>query len=167
MKTTLNINRNASTLITVIAALAFTTTGNLQASKSEEQAAIERLDRMSLSLEESIRYKTPVIHETESCFYNDTKVCYADVNEAAIRLEEFVMATEESVKYQAPKVGEDIENYEIQAARERLENLNLTLEETLRYQAPAMTEDIVVYELSAALDRLESYTLAVEQSIKF
>ncbi|MBN1142765.1 MAG: hypothetical protein JXA72_00005 [Bacteroidales bacterium] len=160
MKTTSNINRNTSILMTAAIAV-FAATGTLNAGMSEEARAAERIEKLTGALEYSLKYEAPENTESLTSGYPTLKVTTEEVQAALESIDSLTAATEESLRYQAPQVSDDIANYEINAAWERLENLNLAIEEEVRYQAPEIAEEKYLNEAVAALDA-ENSTLAAK-----
>jgi hypothetical protein len=160
MKTTVNTKRNTSNLITA-AIVVFAATGTLNAGMSEEARVAERIEKLTGSLEHSLKYEAPENTETVASGNPNLYVTFEEVQAAFERIESLTEATEEDVRYQAPQVSDDIINYEVTAAWERLEDLNLAIEEEVRYQAPETAAENNSDEAVAALDT-ENINLAAK-----
>jgi hypothetical protein len=91
---------------------------------SAYQAALDRLDHLNTSIEESVVFTAPAVAEDIVAY---------DVEAAGERLENLNMTVEESIRYQAPVVNEEAEARDLAAARERLENLNLSIEQSIQF----------------------------------
>jgi hypothetical protein len=93
-------------------------------SYSEYQAALDRLDNLNTTIEESVIFTAPAVAEDVVAY---------DVEAAGERLENLNLTVEESIRYQAPVVNEEAEVQDLAAARERLENLNLSIERSIQF----------------------------------
>jgi hypothetical protein len=91
---------------------------------SEYQAALERLDNLNMSVEESVVFTAPAVAEDVVAYETEA---------AGERLENLNMTVEESIRYQAPVVNEEAEAQDVAAAIERLENLNLAIERSIQF----------------------------------
>ena len=162
MKTFLNINRNHKVIFTAATALLFATAGTLNASLPEEVSAMDRLEKMTLHIEASLKYEAPSTADTTTLFGFDRTEYNADVDAALERLDNLANVIEESVRYKAPEIAEDIEAYEVQAALERLENFSLATEESLKYKVENVSVEFESNDAAMKIESFEKADLAVK-----
>jgi hypothetical protein len=91
---------------------------------SEYQAAIDRLDNLNMSIEESVIFTAPSVAEDVVAY---------EIESAGERLENLNVTVEEAIRYQAPVINEEAEAQDVAAAIERLENLNLAIERSIQF----------------------------------
>jgi hypothetical protein len=100
MKTRMNINQIAKLGFASIAIALLSSFAPVQAGNDEEKAALARLENMNISIEESIKFKVPVVAEDIEAY---------EVQAANERLENMNLAIEQSIKFRVPaKVDSEI-----------------------------------------------------------
>ena len=120
MKTRMNLRTFAGMAFT--AAAFVLSASSAHASTADVKSAIENLERLNGSIENSIRYTAPEVDEA----------ALLDV-EIAYNLEVIAAELDAQVEYKAPAVTEDIEDYEVKAAFDRLDSLYLAIDESIKF----------------------------------
>lgn len=118
MKTRMNIRMIAGTVLTA-ATMVFST---VRANDASVKSALDNLDKINTSMEESIRYTAPVLNE----------IAYLDAV-TAYELEVIEAGLDVQMMYVAPSVTGDVEDYEVKAAFETLDRLVAAMDESIKF----------------------------------
>lgn len=118
MKTRMNIRMIAGMALTA-ATMVFSTA---KANDASVKSALDNLDKINTSMEESIRYTAPVLNE----------IAYLDAV-TAYELEVIEASLDVQMMYVAPSVTGDVEDYEVKAAFETLDRLVAAMDESIKF----------------------------------
>jgi len=132
MKTKMNIRKTAKASLALIAFLILPNLYTVNANEKNDtmlinrelQAAVSRLEGLSLNMEASLIYNAPGLAEDIEAY---------ETNAAYERLENLCVTLENSVSYHASAVDEEIAALELAEAMERINNLVRKTEMALCY----------------------------------
>lgn len=90
---------------------------------------------------------------------------------ATYRLDNLNSSIESSIRFVAAEVnpGEDLLNFETEAAFDRMDELTQDIEQSIRFNAPAVNakDEAEALEVNQAVERLDELTRKIEYSIYF
>jgi|WetSurMetagenome_2_1015567.scaffolds.fasta_scaffold146054_2 hypothetical protein len=128
MKTNSIISKTVKAGFTALFLFTIPSVALVNASDNGNSSAFDRIEKMSMNIEQSLRYVAPESPESADEFYTANE----GSNDAYLRLENEAAAVEECIKYKAPEESEDIKAYELELAMSRLDNYFLAVEDSIK-----------------------------------